>query len=289
MLPEIRSPLARWIVVLCLAVVSLLAFAHLAHAAAWLQPSPEPVGPVVRHWAPPLAPGATFLGWLLITGVVNTIAHFATPKDVDAWAERNPRVARLASIVRRAGFEPVALIQEIFGFFQGYPPPPGHAIAIGRSIYRGPVPVAAASSSPFPKPIEPPPPSGMRGMVEFRLLRLLSAPMAFALLLAGCPALRAAQVPASTLALCIADVAEQHPGLTLLEYVAVALEDCGGDALAVLDAILESDNAAVKPLQPAAQDLKTRGGEALKTFVGQVHTRIAARQAARRAVDAGAR
>lgn len=263
------SPRVRGLVDVCIPVVVVVALLCLAHHAF----GQEPVGPVVRHWAPPPDPGAYFWGWMILTGFVNSVFHTFAPKDVDAWAERNPRLAQLGAILRRMGFEPIALLAAVRDFFAGNPPPPGHAVAIGRSPYRAPAPPA------------PPPTPENRGMVGVRVLFALTAAI---LLAAGCALFERAQAPASTLTLCVADTAEQHPGLTLLEYVAIAVEDCGEDALAVLDAILASDTAAVKPLQPAAQDLRARGGDALRSFVAQVHGRIVGRQAARRAMDAGA-
>jgi hypothetical protein len=65
------------------------------------------------------------LAWLLLTAIVNTIFHFATPADVDAWAEKNPTVAKIAALFRRLGIEPVAALTTIASFFSGRPPPPG--------------------------------------------------------------------------------------------------------------------------------------------------------------------
>lgn len=76
---------------------------------------------------------ALLAGWFLLTAIINSIAHFATPADVDGWAERNPRVARLCALLRRFGIEPVAGIKDLYSFFAGDPPMPGISRAMGRT------------------------------------------------------------------------------------------------------------------------------------------------------------
>lgn len=67
--------------------------------------------------------------WIALTAIVNSIFHFTTPANVDAWAERNPTVAKIAAFCRRAGFEPIAMLGVLASFFSANPPPPG---ALGR-------------------------------------------------------------------------------------------------------------------------------------------------------------
>jgi hypothetical protein len=196
------------------------------------------------------------LGWAVLTGIVNTIAHYATPADVDAWAERQPRLAQFLSVIRRGGFEPIALIGALYGFFAGFPPPPGHAVTIGR--------------------IGPTPRSTARAFVEVRALALVAIAAC-----AGCGLLAAAAPAVTALGLCVYDYAEQHPGLTLLEYVAQSVVSCGGDALSVIDTILASDNVAVKPYQAEAKELKNAGGAKLAAFATAAHARAGALRAQR--------
>ncbi len=109
--------------------------------------------------------------WLALTAVVNTVAHVVTPDDADKWAERNPRIAQLATIMRRFGVEPVAGIAAIYAFFAGNPPLPGLPRAIGMV--------------------------GRRGVANFQLLLLVSV---LGLLVVACGLLgSAAAVPVATI------------------------------------------------------------------------------------------
>jgi hypothetical protein len=193
------------------------------------------------------------IAWFVLTGIVNSIAHYATPADVDAWAERNARLAQALSVLRRFGIEPIAGIAAVFGFFAGNPPPPGHAVAIGRG----------AMGAPRKKPS-----TTANGFAEVRLLVVVAL-----LACAGCAGLFAAVPVATALGLCVYDYAEQHPGLTLMEYVAQSVVSCGGDALSVIDTILAADNPAVKPYQAEAAELKKAGGERLAAFASKARLR----------------
>jgi hypothetical protein len=202
------------------------------------------------------------IAWMVLTAIVNTIAHYATPADVDAWAETNPRLAQGMSILRRFGIEPVAGLQAIFDFFAKNPPPLGHGAAVGKPEARFARPRPAPSAA---------------GFVDVYAL----SPLACFLLSCG---LVGAVVPTTSLAICVYDFIEQHAGLTLLEYTAESAVACESDELAVLDTLIADDvPAAVKPLQAEAKALREAGGPKLAAFAQAAHTRAGAIRAERAA------
>jgi Na+/proline symporter len=219
------------LVLVWLACVSL-GTAHAAQAQAAAAPTDAAAAAAMKTWTALLP-----IGWVLLTAIVNTIAHFATPKDVDAWAERNPRVAALLSMVRRAGFEPVALIQDAFNFFAGNPPPLGHGAAIGR---RPPTSPSASS----------------RGFIGLRLLTVLT--------FLGCAAaacgLLAVAPDLAQLGLCEAKIAQVQPGLSFPDFMKASLAKCGADAgvtiLDLLEAVLASKDPSVAGYQDEARATK---------------------------------
>ncbi len=233
--------------VLCLLFV-LVVRTHLAYAQAGA-PTDAAAAASVKTWTALLP-----IAWVFLTALVNTIAHFATPADVDAWAEQNPRVARLLSMVRRSGFEPVAFLQDAYNFFAGNPPLPGHAAAIGRAP-------KSAPTSPAPS---------SRGFIGLRLLTVLT--------FLGCSAaacgLLSVAPDLAKLGLCEADIAQATPGLSFVQFMQASLAKCGTDAgvtvLDLLEAVLASKDPKVAGYQDEARATKAdpvRMG-ALRTKLG---------------------
>jgi hypothetical protein len=182
------------------------------------------------------------LVWVAATAVINTVFHYTTPQDVDAWAEANPGVAKFAAFMRRTGFEPVALLTLLASFASTNPPPPG---ALGR---KGDMPSVAPL--PFPMPASAPlgakrgeeaptlaSLAGKRGFIPTRVL--------FGLMLAACfPAAIGPAVPAASCTIATSE-ADYTKSLPFLEIVADCVRRCGLDYLAVIEALLTSPNPAL--------------------------------------------
>ena len=239
---------------------------------------------------PPTSLGgwAALFAWAALTGIVNEVTRAATPADVDAWAEKNPRIAQLAAILRRLGVEPVALLQAIYGFILGKIPASGHA---------APPPVANPYREPARDAVPPPPPPA--GFIELPALLLvvvlggalwglygggasvvLTLTIGGALMLSGCGLLWATAPAATSLALCIVDQVHQHPGRSFEEYAAISVAHCGADALSILEEVLKSEDPALADLKPGAKAIKEGGAAHIEAYVERTHARVAAIRAA---------
>lgn len=173
--------------------------------------------------------------WLIVTAIVNTVFHFATPTDVDAWAERNPFVAKVAALFRRLGFEPVALLALIASFFSSNPPPPGPLgrlkDAARRDAMRPPTTLRAALLA-----------------LSFTWCAIRrAAPRALAvvgvtLLVAACGLLSNPKLPldGEKAQICVED------GAIRGHSIAVIAIDCGMDIVQVIADIFGSGNAEVQ-------------------------------------------
>jgi len=216
-------------------------------------PSPPPVPSPIEHHI-----SVALIFWILFTAIVNTLFHLFTPKDVDAWAERNPTIAWLAGLMRRAGFEPVALLTQLFAFFSSNPPPPaafGNAAMGKRHPYRE----APAVSE--------------RGAVDVHVAALIGG---CALLLLACGIFRGADAPddAKALARCEAQVAEENPEADFATFVRASLAGClaqgvktVADVVAWVVGTDDPHAARYKPIARATQADSAKMG-ALRAQVG---------------------
>lgn len=224
-------------------------------------PAPAPSSPA-SSW-----PTVLIAAWAVLTFVVNGLFHAFTPKDVDAWAERNPWLARLAAIFRRAGIEPVALLIAVKDFFSSNPPPPavvGGNTAMGKkNPYRGGDPISAA---------------GRRGAVDVVVAFWLGvtgvAVAAFAVV--ACGVFRGADAPgdAKDLAQCEARVAEENPEAAFADFVKASLASCltqgirtVADVVAWIVGTSDPHAARYKPAAREAQADSAKMG-ALRAQVG---------------------
>lgn len=62
------------------------------------------------------------LVWLVITGLVNWAMRTKTPEEWEALAEKNPRYAAFAKVLRSIGLDPVKLIRGIVDFVNAKAP-----------------------------------------------------------------------------------------------------------------------------------------------------------------------
>lgn len=235
----VRRKFVLWVVGAFVALSPILAFAEDG-------PPPAPGPPSSGHSSILLVLAA--IAWPAFTGVVNSLFHMTTPKDVDAWAERNPTIAKIAALMRRFGFEPIAGLAIVFSWMGSNPPMPS---VISGNIAMG----------------------KRRGFGELRVvigLGILGA------ILAACGALASAPatIPAAIdLAKCEAQVARDLPGASFELFVETSINRCSGDAglvVDVLESILKSRDPAVAGYQDAAREAMRDPVklQALRTRVG---------------------
>jgi hypothetical protein len=174
------------------------------------------------------------VAWPAFTGTINSLFVKYTPADVDAWAERNPHVAFVAALFRRAGFEPIALLEDVKAWAKKDPPAPrfGNA-AMGKR----------------------------RGYFEARVAVLLGG-IALGLFGASvaCGLLQGPVAPAAEkLEQCEEQVARDNPAVDFETFVLRSLP-CVGDAaelvVDVVEAILASKDPAVAQYKPEAAAAK---------------------------------
>lgn len=183
--------------------------------------------------------------WLALTFVVNAIFHAFTPQDVDAWAERNPKLAQVAAIFRKLGIEPVALFTLVMHFFAANPAMPklGNA-SMGKLLPAGPDAGDPYRSPPSGEYDTPKPPATLFQRMPWPALLFVAGFLVCSAFACGI----AAAVPAAErLAQCEADVAHEHPGLDFADFVAQSLASCGGDAGVLVVDILEAIVASRDP------------------------------------------
>lgn len=58
--------------------------------------------------------------WLVVTGIVNFAMRKKTPEEWEVLAEKNPRYAAFARMLRAIGLDPVKLIVAFVDFVRGH-------------------------------------------------------------------------------------------------------------------------------------------------------------------------
>jgi hypothetical protein len=186
------------------------------------------------------------LGWAILTMLVNTLFHACTPKDVDAWAERNPRLAWIAALFRRAGIEPIAILTLLARFFAANPPPPaamgGNAAMGKKHPYRDASVCDACKGRGYGGGAAP----------------FLGALAFVCVLLAPLSACKGSAFPdVASLASCEADLAHDHPALDFEDFVVLSVTQCGPQGARVVEdvvhAILGSSDPNLAQYKPAAE------------------------------------
>jgi hypothetical protein len=208
-------------------------------------PDPEAIAPQPKLTWPAWALGT----WAALTFLVNLLFHLFTPKDVDAWAERNPFLAKVANLFRRAGIEPLALLTAIRDFFARNPAPPA---AISGNVAMGKRPRA------------------------FATLSSMACVSIVALSLGACGVFKGADSPddAKRLAQCEAAIAEENPEADFATFVCASLAGCLAQGIRtvadVVAWVVGTDDphaARYKPIAREAQASPAKMG-ALRAQVG---------------------